>query len=219
MVTVLSTGSGSPISNTVQVVAKAAEGVEATSTLTIYKPVSNVLVEPNPMTMEVGATHQFTATQRDNNNATIPPAATTVTWSTGSSAIATVDATGRVTAKAAGTTTVKATTSEGVIGSADVTVVVPPPPSNVVVRVVVNPANITLPLSAAACQFTAKAYDANGNEVTVTGFRWIVDASNVASVDQNGLVRLKAAGTTAVRAFYGSAADAPGGSGTLTINP
>ncbi len=219
LVTVLSTGTGSPVSNSVQIVAKAAEGIEATSTLTIYKQVSNVLVEPSPMSMDIGSTHQFTATLRDNNNATIPAAATTVTWSTGSSSIATVDANGRVTALAAGNTTVKATTAEGVIGSSDLTVVAPPPPSPTVVRVVVNPTTITLPLAAGNCQFTAKAYDANGNEVAVTGFRWLVDASNVASVDQNGLVHLKAAGTTAVRAFYGNDANAPGGFGTMTINP
>jgi uncharacterized protein YjdB len=219
VVTAVSTGSGSPISNAVQITANAATGIEATSTLTIYKQVANVLVEPNPMTMDIGSTHQFTATLRDNNNATIPSVATTVTWSTGSNAIATVDAAGRVTAVAAGTTTVKATTTEGVVGSADLTVAAPPPPSQTVVRVVVNPTTISIPMAAGTVQFTAKAYDANGNEVAVTGFRWIVDASNVASVDQSGLVQLKAAGTTAVRAFYGNDANAPGGFGTLTITP
>jgi uncharacterized protein YjdB len=219
VVTAVSTGSGSPISNAVQITANAATGIEATSTLTIYKQVANVLVEPNPMTMDIGSTHQFTATLRDNNNATIPSVATTVTWSTGSNAIATVDAAGRVTAVAAGTTTVKATTTEGVVGSADLTVAAPPPPSQTVVRVVVNPTTISIPMAAGTFQFTAKAYDANGNEVAVTGFRWIVDASNVASVDQSGLVQLKAAGTTAVRAFYGNDANAPGGFGTLTITP
>ncbi|HZK78811.1 MAG TPA: Ig-like domain-containing protein, partial [Gemmatimonadaceae bacterium] len=187
LVTAVSTGSGSTISNSVQIVAKAAEGVEATATFTIYKQVANVLVEPNPKSMDIGSTHPFTATLRDNNGATIPPAATTVTWSTGNSSIATVDASGLVTANSAGTTTVIATTTEGIRGIADLTVAPAPLP---VVRVVVSPANITLPLSAGACQFTAHAFDANGNEVIVSGFRWIVDASNVASVDQNGLVLL-----------------------------
>jgi hypothetical protein len=79
---------------------------------------------------------------------------------------------------------------------------------------------VTLRLSDAKCQFTAKAFDANGNEVQVTGFRWLIDDSNLASVDTNGLVTFKhAGGPTFIRAFYGNDANAPGGSASLTINP
>ena len=124
---------------------------------------------------------------------------------------------GLVTAGSVGTTTVTVRTAEGVAGSADLTVEAIPLAT--VVRVVVTPAIISLKLSDAKCQFSAKAFDANGNEVQVSGFRWIVDDSNLVSLDDTGLATLKRTGTTTIRAFYGNAADAPGGSASLTINP
>ena len=224
LVTGLSTGPGSPVSAKAQIIVDATGGVVGTTELTIYKSVANVLVEPNPYQMEIGFTHQFTASRRDNNNATIPPESTPITWSVQNTAMATIDGNGLVTAKAAGTTTVIATTAEGVRGVADLAVVAPappppPPPPELVVKVVVTPALVTLKLSDAKCQFTAKAFDANGNQVVVSGFRWIIDDSTVGSVDENGLVKFKGAGKTAVRAFVGNAADSPGGFGTLTVNP
>lgn len=215
LVTALSTGSGSPVSAVVQIAVNAGPGIDDVANVTIYKQIANVLVTPNPKEMVIGSTQQFAASRRDNNNAVIPPESTPITWSTGNIAIATIDQNGLVTARATGTTTVIAKTAEGTTGVADLTVVAPPP--SPVVRVVVTPVTITLKLSDVKCQFTAKAYDANGIEVIVPGFRWIVDVSPVASVDQNGLVTFKSAGTTAIRAFVGNAADAPGGFGTLTI--
>jgi len=201
----------------VQITARAAVGVEATSTLAIYKQVSNVLVQPDPKELQVGSTHTFTATLRDNNNATIPAAATTITWSVGDQNIATIDQGGTVTAKAVGSTTVRATTAEGIAGTANISVVAPPT-APIVVRVEVTPPNVTLKLSDKQCQFSAKAYDANNNVVATSGFRWIIDVSSVATLDQNGLAVFKNTGTTAVRAFWGNDANAPGGSAQLTVN-
>jgi hypothetical protein len=304
-ITGMSTGPGSPVQANVQITVKASETVQATANLTVYKQVSNVLVQPGAKQLTVGGTQQFTATRRDNNNATIPAASTPITWSTGDTVIARVDQNGLVTAKAPGLTTVRATTAEGITGSIDLTVVAAPVtvktvvveptpftmeagfthhftytlkdasgatlPSNfttvtwstengsvatvdqsgnvtakaigttrvvvttaegvagysdvtvvastapTIVRVVVSPAAITLKLSDAKCQFTAKAFDASGNEVLVSGFRWLIDVSYVAIVDGSGLVTFKHAGTTAVRAFYGNDANAPGGSASLTV--
>ena len=218
LVTALSTGNNSNVSAIVQVIARAAEGVEATANLTIYKQVANVLVTPNPKELQAGSTQQFTADLKDNNNNTIPPQATSITWSVDNIALATVDQNGLVAAIAPGLTKLVATTAEGVRGAADLSVVAAPPASSVV-KVVVTPSPITLRLSNIKCQFTAKAYDVNGNEVIVSGFNWVVDVSAVASVDQKGLVTFISAGTTAVRAFYGNKADSPGGFATLTVNP
>ncbi len=201
----------------VQITAKAAEGVEATLNATIYRAVANVLVSPNPKTMQVGSTHQFAYELKASNGNNIPLNATSVTWATGDQSIATINQAGLVTAVAVGRTTVRVTTAEGVAGVADLTVeAIPVSP---VTRVVVTPAIITLKLTDAKCQFSAKAFDANGNEVVVPGFRWIIDDSTVGSVDATGLVTFKKAGTTAVRAFFGNASDAPGGFGTLTVTP
>ena len=202
----------------VQVIARAATGVEATANVTVYRAVSSVVVSPNPKTLQAGATQTFSYALKATNNSDVPLNLTTVTWSTGSNSIATVNQTGVVSAVAAGTTKVTATTTEGIAGSADLTVEAVPLAT--VVRVVVTPASVTLKLSDAKCQFTAKAFDANGNQVQVTGFRWLIDDSNLATIDDTGLVTFKkAGGPTFVRAFYGNAADAPNGSGSLTVNP
>lgn len=87
-------------------------------------------------------------------------------------------------------------------------------------KIVVSPASITLPLSALRCQFTAKAFDANGNEITGLTFRWLIDDSTLGTVDGNGLVTFNTKnneGTTKVRAFFGNATDAPNGFATLTM--
>jgi hypothetical protein len=209
-------GTGSGTSTSVNIAARAAPGVEATSVVTVYKQVASVAIDPAPFTMQVGLTHPFTATLKDGNGATIPREATRITWSVVDQSLATVDTTGRVTALAVGTTQVKATTAEGVSGTANLQIE-PAPVVGTVVRVVVNPSTVTIPLAAATLQFTAKGYDAAGNEVATSGFRWLIDDSNLASVDGNGLVTLKRAGATTVRAFYGNAADAPNGSGALII--
>jgi len=200
-----------------QIIARAATGVETTVNATVYRAVSTVLVSPNPKSLQVGSTHTFTYQLKATNNSDVPFSATTVTWSTGSSSVATVNQSGLVTAGSVGTTTVTVRTAEGVAGSADLTVEAIPLAT--VVRVVVTPAIISLKLSDAKCQFSAKAFDANGNEVQVSGFRWIVDDSNLVSLDDTGLATFKRTGTTTIRAFYGNAADAPGGSASLTINP
>lgn len=301
----MSTGPGSPVQAKVQITVKASETVQAVADVTVYKQVSNVLVEPGPKQLTVGGTQQFTATRRDNNNVTIPAASTPITWSTGDNAIAAIDQNGLVTAKSTGVTTIKATTAEGIIGSVDLTVIAPPvtvktvvvdptpftmdvglthhftvtlkdangatlpptfttitwstennsvattdqsgnvtskavgttrvvatttegvagysdltvvnPTAPTIVKVVVTPAAVTLKLSDGKCKFTAKAFDANGNEVQVAGFRWLIDDSSIAGLDDTGLATFKNAGKTTIRAFYGNAADAPGGSASLTV--
>jgi uncharacterized protein YjdB len=89
-------------------------------------PVASVSISPASLTLQVGGTSQLTATTRDANNNILT--GRTVTWSSGTAGIATVSATGVVTAVAAGMAQVTAT-SEGKSGSASITVAaVPPPP-------------------------------------------------------------------------------------------
>ena len=98
-------------------------------------PPATVTVSPSSATIEVGSAQQLSATAVDSNGKATP---TTYTWSSSSIGTATVDATGRVTALAAGAATIRATAANGVYGEASVTVVTPPPPgsaSELVVRV------------------------------------------------------------------------------------
>lgn len=107
---------------TVKIVA-AREQREDTSTVrSILRPVSTVTVTPADTTVRVGNNVQLTATLRAANNAVLT--GRTVTWESSDPAIATVNASGRVTGVAANAQFVTITaTSEGRSGSARVIVV------------------------------------------------------------------------------------------------
>lgn len=89
------------------------------TTTTPVGPVTTVAVTPSGLTLAPGDTRQYTATGRDSGGRT---ASTTFTWSSTSTSVATVSASGLVTAVANGTTTIRATSANGVIGSTTLTV-------------------------------------------------------------------------------------------------
>src|SRR5690606_11978580 len=80
--------------------------------------VSSVVLTPTSDTVPVGASVQFRAAVRDANGGAI--SGKTITWRTASSAVATVNTSGVVTGRAAGTTDVTATV-DGVTATARVT--------------------------------------------------------------------------------------------------
>lgn len=91
-------------------------------------PVASVSVSPSSATLDIGATTQLTAQTRDANNNLLSGRA--VAWTSSNTAVATVSSNGLVTAVAAGTSQVTAT-SEGKAGTAAITVntaSAPPPP-------------------------------------------------------------------------------------------
>lgn len=81
--------------------------------------VATVTVTPGSASIVAGATQQFTATAADAAGASLT---TSYSWSSADTAVATVDAAGLATAVAAGTTTIRATAANGVIGEATLTV-------------------------------------------------------------------------------------------------
>jgi uncharacterized protein YjdB len=96
------------------------EGKTATAAITVTAvPVATVVVSPTTSSIAVGATQTLTATTRDAGNNTLT--GRTVTWSSSNQTVATVSATGVVTARATGTATITAT-SEGRTATATITV-------------------------------------------------------------------------------------------------
>lgn len=83
-------------------------------------PIVTVTVSPSTAQIAVGTTRQYTATGRDANGTA---ASTTFTWTIDDPSIATINASsGLVLGAAAGTTTLHATSSNGITGSAIVEV-------------------------------------------------------------------------------------------------
>src|SRR3989449_2938126 len=96
------------------------EGKSGTSAVTVEpERVASVDVTPSPASVAVGTTLQLTATPKDA--AGNPLTGRTVTWGTSDANLATVDANGLVTGKAAGGPVTITATSEGKSGSSAVT--------------------------------------------------------------------------------------------------
>jgi uncharacterized protein YjdB len=104
------------------VISATSEGVTGTTVLTVGAPAASVAyvgVTPTPSTIAVNGTVQLSAQLRDGSGNILT--GRTITWSSANAAIASVSASGLVTGKSAGTTTVSAT-ADGVSGSATVNV-------------------------------------------------------------------------------------------------
>ena len=163
------------------------EGKSGSSAVTVNAvPVASVDVSPTSGTIQVGATLQLTATPKDADGN--PLAGRIVTWTTSDATLATVDATGLVTGKAAGGPVTVTATSEGKTGTAAITVIPVP-----VASVDVTPATATIGVNATV-QLTATPKDANGNALTGRAVTWATADANIATVDANGLVTGKAVG-------------------------
>jgi len=181
------------------------EGRSGTSVLTVLLlvPVASVTVTPNPGSVQAGATLQLTATLKDVNGNVLT--GRTVTWQTSNATIATVDANGLVTGKAAGGPVTITATSEGKSGTSAVTVTPVP-----VTTVTVTPATASVALGATV-QFTATPKDANGNPLTGRLITWQTSAPGVAGVTGSGLVQGLALGSATVTAT------SEGKSGTASV--
>ena len=151
----------------------------------------------------LGETVRLAAEVRDQNGRAMARAA--VTWSSGDASVATVDATGLVTAAANGTATITAT-SGSASGSAAVTV------AQAVSAVAVSPAVDSL-VAGDTLRLVAEATDVNGQLMAVAEFTWSSSNVSVARVDGSGLVTGTAEGTATVTATAGSAS----GSATVTV--
>ena len=172
---------------------------------------------PQPATVSVtpaeveltalGATAQLTADVRDGSGR--PLAGATVAWSSGGASVATVNASGLVTAAGNGTATVTATAGS-VSGTATVRV------AQEVGVVSVSPAADTLVAQGDTVRLTAEATDGNGHVVAGAEFTWASSDGAVATVDAAGLVTSVSAGEAEVTATTSGFA---GGAALTVVNP
>ena len=154
------------------------------------RPTTVVLSPATSELAALGATVQLAAEVRDQNGNVMGGAA--LTWVSSSTAVATVNASGLVTAAGNGTATITATAGT-VSGSATVTV------SQQVGAVEITPdTGIVLP--GTKLQLAAEAQDANGHAVAGSEFVWESSDTAVAVVDSTGLVSGIALGAVEVSA-------------------
>lgn len=169
---------------------------------------TTVTVNPTSATLAaIEETTRLTAEVRDQNGQVMAGAA--VAWASTDASVATVDASGLVTAAANGSTTITATAGS-VSGTAAVTV------AQVVSAVAVSPSADTLVAFGDTVRLAAEAIDANGHGVAGSEFSWSSSDTLVAKVDDSGLVESLAEGEAVVSA---RAAEVSGGAALNVVAP
>ena len=164
--------------------------------------VGDIAVAPPAVTLEPGATQQYTATVSDLHG---NPKSVDVVWSSSDESVAIVDESGLATAIAEGTAIITAT-AEFVSGRATLTVEGPH-----VTSIAVAPLDVTLWLGATQ-QYAATVTDQHGNPMSADVV-WSSSDESIATVDQSGLATAVSAGTATITATVGSVS----GSSTLTV--
>ena len=175
---------------TATITATSNNGKKATCTVTVTNPtvaVTGVSLNKTSLTLTVGDTSTLTATVSPSNATN-----KNVSWSSSNTNVATVDTSGKVTAKAAGTATITVTTVDG--------------SKKATCNVTVNAANV--PVTGVTLNKTSLTLTVGGNETlsatvnpsnaTNKGVTWSSSNTGVATVDSNGKVTAKAKGSATI---------------------
>ena len=186
---------------TVTITVKTSNNKTSTCTITVKDiEATGVTVTPTTATLEVGKTQTVTAKVAPDK------ADQSVTWTSSNSSVATVDAKGVITAKAIGTATITAKTTNGKTATVAVTVKA------------VEATSVTITASANSCSvgdtitLTAKVSPEKASQ-SVT---WTSSNTSVATVSSSGVVTAKAVGTTTITA---KTANSKTATYSITVNP
>lgn len=200
LVTAVSAGSASIMATS--------EGQSGSATVAVVPvmPVSSVTTSLGSSAIVVGGTTQATANLKDASGNNL--VGRSVTWASSNPLIAAVSSTGLVKGLAAGSSTIAAT-SEGVSGSATVTVSL-----SSVASVVVTFGSSTV-ASGSSTQATATLTDVNGIILTGRQVSWSSGNAAVATVNSAGLVSAVATGSAIITAT----SETKTGSASLTVIP
>ena len=160
----------------------------------VLQPVATVKVSPNPASVAAGQNLQLTATLEAADGSELT--GRTVTWETSNQAIATVNATGRVTGVAAGTATITAR-SEGKSGNTALTVTQAQAP---VATVEISPNSLMLVPVGGTVQYSATLKAADGTVLTGRAVTWTSSNQTVATINASGLATGRAPGSAIITA-------------------
>jgi len=154
-------------------------------------PLYIIEVNPPAVNMEIDSTQQFTATGRDVDMNVIPDL--TFTWTSRYPLVGSIDGNGLLSGLSTGITMI--TAKSGSIESAEAAVNVYDP----VFSIALSPENLTLDYAGTG-SFTAVGKDINDDDIMGLSYNWESDNTDIASVDENGLVTGMSAGTTTITA-------------------
>ena len=202
-------------------------GISGTASINVTPPaadtvVASVTITPSSVSLPIGATTTLGASALNAAGEVL--SGKVFTWSSSATTVATVSATGAVTAVAAGSTTVTATTA-GKSASATISVTTSGADS-VIANITLQPASTTVVVGTTA-SLGVVAKNAAGQVLGGKTFTWSSAAPNVATVSSTGVVTGVAIGgpVTVTAAAEGQSATTavtvvatPSSSGTITVN-
>ncbi|GAB1341808.1 beta strand repeat-containing protein [Gemmatimonas sp.] len=188
--TVNADGTVTGIANGTASITATVEGKSGVAAITVVDPVATVLVTPPSVTLSVGMTQQVTASARDAKGVSVT--GRPVAWSSSNPSVASIGASGVVTAIAPGSAVLTATV-EGVDATAAVTVL--RPVASVAITTLQNSLFVSRTL-----QLAAAARDAQGVALTGRTVSWASSDPALATISSTGLVSALAAGTVTITA-------------------
>jgi uncharacterized protein YjdB len=201
----IATGSGP---GTVTIKAKSG-AMESNASLTVTAAAANLVsisIAPSASSIPVNTSQQFTATGTYSDGSSADLTAL-VTWSSSTTAIATVDVGGLVTAVAAGSTNISASFA-GVSQVTPLTVTAP-----TIVSIAVTPVGQTLGIGISQQYVATATYSDGSSSDLSSGVTWTSSSPSVVTVTAAGVITTVAAGNTNITATLGSLTD----SSTLTV--
>jgi len=174
--------------------------------------IGSVAISPDGGSITVGSTLQLSAVARDAAGTVISNPS--LTWSSLATGVATVNGSGRVTARAAGVALIVVA---GVCCGADtvsvtVNAAAAPPPPPAVGTIEITPDGGTIVGIGSTLQLSATARDSQGNIISNPTLNWTSLSNVVASVNASGRVTANASGTVRI-AVSGSCC----GADTVTV--
>ena len=178
---------------TAVITATSTNGKSAGCTVTVEKkqiPVTEVRLSESTVGIVEGSTYKLTATVLPENTTD----SKNVSWSSNNEAVATVDANGNVTAKRAGTAVITATSTNGKTAGCTVTVSKKEIP---IIEISLDKSSATL-TEGETTTLTATVLPENTTDSKSVS--WSSSNSEVATVDANGTVTAKRAGTVVITA-------------------
>ena len=176
---------------TAVITATSTNGKSAGCTVTVEKkqiPVTEVRLSESTVGIVEGSTYKLTATVLPENTTD----SKNVSWSSNNEAVATVDANGTVTAKSAGTAVITATSTNGKSAGCTVTVEKKQIP---VTEVRLSESTVGI-VEGSTYKLTATVLPENTTDSKSVS--WSSSNSEVATVDANGTVTAKRAGTAVI---------------------
>ncbi len=208
---ILSTGVATGVTTGTSVITASLGTKSATATLSVVSSpaLTSISIAAPPASLLVGATQNLVATGNysDGSTANIT---NTITWSSGASTIATVNASGLVTAVSPGTTPVVA-----ISGTKSTSVTINVLPVATLNSITVTPASPSIAVNGAQSLLATGSF-ADGSSLNISNsVTWASANAAVASVSATGVVNGLSGGTAAITASFAGKL----GSTSVTVTP